>query len=337
MGEVIPIARAEPLRTGVWFQGGLNVGAATELATRAEAAGVDSVWAAEGPVSRDAFITLAAIAAKTTRVELGTGVVNPFTRHPAQLAASFATLDELSGGRAVCGIGIGARDFLTPLGADVSRPLTTAKEMLSIVERLLAREVVQHDGVKFTITSVRLGFRPPRERMPIFLAATGPNMCSLAGQVADGIYLMYGTRDYVERSLAQARQQRQADRPLGVASPILMAVENDAHTARARLKPGIGLMLTEPNGEGMLEANGLDRSLAQRIRDGLAEGGVKALTQAVDDSIIDRLTITGTHADCVSRLEEAVAWGINQPQVLLAGEDPGPALRVLADLRRVRR
>ena len=326
---------APSVRTGVWFQGGLNVGATVELALRAEAAGVDSVWVAEGPVARDAFITLSAMASATDRVELGTGVVNPYTRHPAQLAASFATLDELSGGRAVCGLGIGARDFLIPLGVDVSRPLTSAREMLAVVRRLLAREVVDYDGTKFHLDQVRLGFRPKRERMPIYLAATGPKMCGVAGELADGIYLLYGTREYVQSSVGLALESRRADEPFRVASPILMAVDDDDQAARSIVKPGIGLMLTEPNGEGMLEANGLDPSLAGRIRDGLAEGGVKALQTAVDDSIVDALTIVGPHASCVARLEEAVSWGISQPQILLTGTDPEAALRVLADLRRV--
>jgi 5,10-methylenetetrahydromethanopterin reductase len=323
------------LRTGVWFQGGLTVGATVELAVQAEAAGIDSVWVAEGPVARDAFVTLSAIAAATERVEVATGVVNPFTRHPAQLAAAFATLDELSGGRAVCGVGIGARDFLIPLGADVSKPLTTAREMIDIIRRLLARERVVLDGTKFQLDDVRLGFRPPRGDIPIYLAATGPKMCGLAGSAADGIYVLYGRHQYVERSLRLANEQRTSETPLGVASPVIMAIDDDASAASARVKPGVGLMLTEPNGEGMLEANGLDPAHAQRIRDGLAAGGPKALVEAVDDSIVDALTIVGSHNECVERLEEAVGWGITQPQVLLAGGDPTDALAVLADLKRV--
>jgi 5,10-methylenetetrahydromethanopterin reductase len=325
---------AEPhLRTGVWFQGGLSVAAASELAGQAEDAGVDSVWVAEGPVARDAFVTLSAIAMRTQRVELGTGVVNPYTRHPAQLAASFATLDELSDGRAVCGVGIGARDFLIPLGADVTKPLRTAREMLEIIRRLLARELVQVKGGKFTVEQVRLGFRPTRQGVPIVLAATGPKMCALAGEAADGIYLMYGTQRYVETALEAALSQRATEQPFRVASPILMAVDEDVERARSALKPGIGLMLTEPNGEGLLEANGLDPALAQRIRDGLAEGGVKALQTAVDNSIVDAMTITGNRQHCVARLEEAVEWGINQPQVLLTGSDPSPVFAVLSALR----
>jgi 5,10-methylenetetrahydromethanopterin reductase len=101
------------LRPGVWFQGGLNVATTVELARQAEASGVDSVWVAEGPVARDAFITLSAIACATERVKLATGVVNPFTRHPAQLAATFATLDEYSKGSASAPATFSSRSVMT--------------------------------------------------------------------------------------------------------------------------------------------------------------------------------------------------------------------------------
>jgi 5,10-methylenetetrahydromethanopterin reductase len=321
------------VRPGVWFQGGLHVRVATDLGVRAEAAGVDSIWVAEGPVARDAFVTLCSLALATSRVELATGVVNPFTRHPAQLAATFASLDELSAGRAVCGLGIGARDGLIPLGADVSKPLTAARETVEIIRRLLAREAVVLDGTVFQLDLVRLGFRPVREVMPLYLAATGPKMCALAGAVADGIYLMYGTENYVRKSLALSLAARTSEVPFRVASPILMGVVAGDDSAKAGLKVGIGLMLTEPNGESMLEANGIEPVHAQRIRDGLSQGGIKGLIAAVDESIVERLTIFGSHGECVERLEQAVAWGINEPQILLTGDDPTAVLAVLADLR----
>ena len=132
MGQVA-VPEASRLQIGVWFQGGLALGRTVELAQAAEAEGVDAIWVAEGPIARDAFVTLTAIAGVTERVQLGTGVVNPYTRHPAQLAASFATLDEFSAGRAICGLGIGARDYLVPLGYDVSRPLATAFSAVDVV------------------------------------------------------------------------------------------------------------------------------------------------------------------------------------------------------------
>lgn len=322
------------VRTGVWFQGGLPVGTAVDLARTAEAAGVDSVWVAEGPVARDAFVTLAAIAAATERVELATGVTNPFTRHPAQLAASFATLDELSGGRVVCGLGIGLRDQLARLDADVSKPLTAAREMVALVHGLLARETVELDGAQFRVDGVRLGFKPPRDRIPIVLAATGPKMCALAGET-DGIYLLYGTHEYLRTALGHTEKSRTPGSDFRVASPILLAADDDREAARERVKVGLGLTLTEPSGEAMLEANGLDPALVQPMRDGLASGGVRELAAAVDELIVDCLAIAGTHAECVERLVDAVDAGITHPQLLLTGGDPGPELAVLAELNRV--
>lgn len=321
------------MRTGVWFQGGLSVDRVVELARLAEQASVDSVWVAEGPTARDAFVTLTAIAAATTRVALGTGVVNPFTRHPAQLAASFATLDESSHRRAIAGLGIGARDHLIPLGFDTSRPLAVAREMLELTRALLAREVVDHAGAKFRLDSVRLGFEPPRRKIPIYLAATGPRMSALAGELADGLYVLYGTRPYLERVIADATRARPADMPLEVASPILMAVDDDREAALARVKTGLGLVLTEPSGENMLEANGLDPAYAERIRAALAREGIRGIGAALDDEIAAKLTVVGDTGECVERLREAVGWGLTEPLVLLADDDPAPALQVLRELR----
>ncbi|HWC08422.1 MAG TPA: LLM class flavin-dependent oxidoreductase [Solirubrobacterales bacterium] len=321
------------IRIGVWVQGGLPAPVAAELAERVEQAGVDAFWAAEGIVARDAFVTLSAAAVKTSRVELGTGVVNPFTRHPAQLAASFATLDELSEGRAVCGLGIGARDLLEPLGMDVSKPLTTAREMIEIVRRLLAREAVTLEGKKFSLDGVGLGLVPPREEIPIFLAAAGPKMSELAGAEADGIYALYGTREYITRIVDLANQGRSGERPFRVACPVVMAADEDREAARKRVKAAIGLMLTEPYGEEFLKANGLDPELAGRIRDGFATGGIRGLRDAVDGSIVDSLTIAGDVGECVERFEEMISWGVTEPQALLTGPDPEPVLRVLSTLR----
>lgn len=321
------------MRTGVWFQGGLSVERAVGLARLAEEAGVDSVWVAEGPTARDAFVTLTAIGAATTRVALGTGVVNPFTRHPAQLAAAFATLDESSRGRAVAGLGIGARDHLIPLGFDTSKPLTVAREMLELTRALLAREVVDHEGTRFRVDSVRLGFEPPRRAVPIYLAATGPRMCALAGELADGLYVLYGTRPYLERVIADATRDRPPDRPLEVASPILMAVDENRDAALGRVKPGLGLVLTEPSGESMLEANGLDPSQAERVRSALTQEGIRGVGPALDDEIAVKLTIAGDRSECLERLRAAVGWGLTEPLVLLADDDPAPALEVLRELR----
>jgi 5,10-methylenetetrahydromethanopterin reductase len=327
------VCRAVNFRVGVWFQGGVPVVQAAELAHAAEHAGADSVWVAEGLAARDAFVTLAVIAQKTDRVELGTGVVNPYARHPAQLAASFATLDEAAGGRVVCGVGVGARDHLVRLGFDVSHPLAAAREMVELLRRLIARELVDHEGEKFHLEAVRLGFRPQRHEIPVYLAATGPKMCALAGEIADGIYVLYGTPQFLRDTIERSEERRGQDRPFDVACPIQVSVDDDPVVARARIKPGVGLLLTEPNGESVLEANGLDPAHAHRIRDAIKQGGIKALASAVDDEVVERLAIAGTPSHCLAKVENAVECGVSHPQLSLHGDDPRPTFDVLRALK----
>jgi 5,10-methylenetetrahydromethanopterin reductase len=304
------------------------------LAAVAEAAGVDSVWVAEGQLGRDAFVCLAAIADATERVALGTAIVNPYTRHPGQLAASFATLDELAGGRVICGIGIGARDQLANLGYDVSRPLAAARESLTMVRALLARETVSSEGPKFAVQGARLGFRPPRPEIPLYLAATGPKMCALAGEEADGVYLTYGTPEFLTRAIGNTRERRPEGRPFAIACQALLSVDDDPEVAAARVRPGIGFILTEPNGEDVLRASGIDPAKAGRIRDELAAGGVRGMVAAVDDEIVERLTISGSREACLARLRGAVELGVTHLTVSLLDDDPEPALDLLSEFHR---
>jgi 5,10-methylenetetrahydromethanopterin reductase len=321
------------IRTGIWFTGGTPVGLVAEQAAAAERAGViDSVWVAEAPSGRDALVTLGAVAVVTERVSLGTGVVNPYTRHPAQLAASFATLDEASSGRAICGVGIGARDQLALLGYDVSRPLSAARETVEMLVPLLARETVDHQGPKFRAERTRLGFRPLRPAIPIYLGATGPKMCELAGEIADGIYLPHGTPRYLTEAIARSRARRPAGGAFDVACQLVMSVDDDRVTAENRARPTVGLVLTEPNGEGVMEANGLDPSLVQPIRDALRDGGIRAMAAAIDEEILRAFAITGTPADCAEQLRQVVAVGVTHPVVSVLGEHVEPTLEVLADL-----
>lgn len=321
------------LQTGVWFTGGQPACEMARLAALAEHAGVDSVWVAEGQLGRDAFVCLSTIARATESVMLGTAIVNPYTRHPAQLASSFATLDELSGGRVIGGVGIGMRDQLAPLGYDVSKPLSAARESLEMLRGLLARETVTYEGEKFHVAGARMGFRPARDRIPLYLAAAGPKMCALAGELADGIYLVHGTQDFLSTAIAHSHERREPGRPFDVACQIMFAVDEDPQAAMDRVRPGIGFTLTEPNGEAILRGNGLDPAMVQPIRDALANGGVRAMVDAVDDQIVERLTIAGSRETCLAKLRSVLDVGVTHVTVSLLGEDPASALEVLSQLR----
>ena len=149
-------------RIGVAFLGEPGVPEMVRAAKRAEDLGYESVWVAETRFARDGFVPAAAIAAATERVKVSTGVVNVFTRSPVLLATSYATLDELSGGRAVFGIGPGSPLVLGPQGHAFEKPLTRLREYVEVSRRLISGGEVHYEGECVSVRGVELEFSPIR-------------------------------------------------------------------------------------------------------------------------------------------------------------------------------
>ncbi len=153
-------------------------------AQEAETLGCSFVWANDDRLQKDLFGVLAAIALQTERVQLGPGVTNPYSRHPALIAAAVATLDELSEGRAVLGLGAGGTNHRA-LGVERSAPVATLRDSIRLIRELLRGETVTVEGAVVS-REARLDFEPRRPNVPIYLGARGPRMLELAGEVADG-------------------------------------------------------------------------------------------------------------------------------------------------------
>ena len=157
-----------------------------DYARLADRVGYDTIFVPES-WSRDAFTTLGAIAAVTERVRLGPGIVNVFSRTPALIAQSIATLDELSGGRAVLGLGTSGPVVIENWhGMSFERALRRTRETVEIVKLALKGGPVDYSGEIFSLKGFRLGFKPVRDDIPIFIASIGPRNNRLAGEIADG-------------------------------------------------------------------------------------------------------------------------------------------------------
>ncbi len=325
------------VRRGVWFAGELTVDRMVELAVKAEQAGMDSVWVAEGYYGREAVVPLAAIARATSRVALAPGVVNPYTRHPALLAMTFATLDEVSNGRVMIGLGSGERHQMADqLGYDFSRPLTAVRESVDIIRQMLAGGDVEFQGKVFGVRSVRMAFRPPRPDPPLILAAVGPKMCQLAGEIADGVYFPQTSTEYVlqARQWVRTGAERAGRDPasIEIGAMIIMSASRNPEQAERAARPLLGLLLTVPEGELILEANGLDPAGAGKLRQALAEGGMRAMAGTVTHEMVARLAIVGDPDTCRQRLLDLVEAGVTHPVVSLIGAEPETTLEVIASL-----
>jgi len=160
----------------------------------AESRGFEAVWQAESRLVRDAIVPMAAYAATTDRIKVGSGVINNWTRNAALIAATFSTLDDLAPGRAMCGLGVWWEPLASKVGVNRRKPLQAMRETVDVVRRLLAMEKVTFKGEFVQVDDIEIdivhGDRSAKN-VPIYIGATGMKMMELAGEIADGVLLNY--------------------------------------------------------------------------------------------------------------------------------------------------
>src|SRR6266581_6860110 len=165
-----------------------------EYARFAEEHGFEAVWQAESRLVREATVPMAAYAAVTQRIKVGSGVVNNWTRNVGLMAATFSTLDDLAPGRVMLGIGAWWDPLASKVGITRRRPLQAMREYVEVVRRLLAMERVSYHGDFVNVEDIEIdivhGDRSPK-RVPIYIGATGMKMMELAGEIGDGVVLNY--------------------------------------------------------------------------------------------------------------------------------------------------
>jgi len=163
-----------------------------DQAVYADEHGFDAVWVAEGRLARDGIVPAAVIASRTSRVKIGTGVVNNKTRNVGLMAVTFKTLDELAPGRAILGIGAWWEPLASMLGAPLERPLASMREYITVLQTFFRNEVVEFDGEFVTVHGARFDsmYRPNvAVDVPIYVGAVGHRMLELSGEIADGVHL----------------------------------------------------------------------------------------------------------------------------------------------------
>ena len=289
------------------------VEAVVRAAAAAEDLGCSRVWIPdEGLAARECWVTLGAVAAATSSVEVGTGITNAYTRHPGMTAAAVATLDEASGGRAALGIGAGGALTLTALAIERRAPVTAMREMVATSRALWSGEVVDRDGVAGGFRRARLHFGRPD--IPIWLAGRGPRVMRLAGEVADGFIMSFVHKELIGEHVAAIRGAAdEAGRP----RPRLCYMTILATTEAARQAARAGLTFRLVDSPATVKARiGLDPATEAAIRRGLADGGPAAAAHLVRDDWVDAFVISGTVQECRAELNALVAaHGIDEFQV----------------------
>jgi 5,10-methylenetetrahydromethanopterin reductase len=292
------------MRAGLLLSGNRPAREAVSLAVQAEAVGVDEIWVSEDYCERGAFALAAAVAQATSRVRVGLGVINAWTRHPMLVAMEFAALDEIAEQRAVLGIGASNQYWMQhELGIPFQQPLERMRECVDLLRPLLAGKRVDHDGSRWQVHA-QLSFRPDRVAPPIVLGVKGPRAMRLAGEVADGVLLsLLAGPAYV----AWARETLGAD--ADVSAYVAFSCDTDASVARDRLRGQVAKYIGVHGVHRITEAAGIAPSVAMACREGWQQGMPRA--DLVDDEILDAVAVAGNPRDCRSSLRGLAEAGLN--------------------------
>src|SRR5437763_5552333 len=304
-------------RIGIAFSGGPSPAEIVGLVELAEALGYESAWVAEGH-GGDQFAILAACAAQTSRIGLGTAISSVFVRTVPTIAMAAAAVDDISGGRFILGLGSSHKVQVEgEHGVVYAKPLTRVRESVAAIRELLRDGHVRHLGETVRVEGFDLWFAPRRPRVPIYLSAVFPKGTELCGEIADGIILTrssLSTAAEVRRNLAEGAA-RAGRNPGGVAITSLLptAVAETRDEALALLRPGLALYAGFfPRYNRLMAEHGFAEEAAA-ISQAWARGNRGAAEQAVSDAMIDATSVCGTPAQCQDKIEAYRQSGIDLP------------------------
>jgi 5,10-methylenetetrahydromethanopterin reductase len=287
-----------------------------ELVQRAERLGFDDAWIADQTFYRDPYVILAALATSTERIGLGLGATNPFTRHPAMTTRAIASVEEMAPGRVSIAIGAGnVKELLRPLGLDEGSSARRCRESVELMRGLLSGERIDYRGRHYQAGGVELEF-PVAGEIPIYVAARGPRVLEVAGEVADGVMIgglcgpagIEYALDCARRGAARSGRELSE---LDIVSWVTCDLTDDREAAVERLRPTVAHIVGGAP-DVVLEEAGLPMDVVGRIKsayqaDGSAEAGAH-----VTDECVDAFAIVGDAAECAERIRLLEQAGVTQ-------------------------
>lgn len=326
----------------LYLQDAHPIGDALDYVRYAEAKGFEAVWQADSRLVRDAVVPMAAFAAVTSRIRIGSAVVDCWTRNPARLAATFSTLDDLAPGRVILGIGAWWDPLASKVGVRMNRPLQAMREITEACRRLLADETVTMSGEFVNFDGAELDYvhqtRRPKQ-VPIYIGATGMKMMALAGEIGDGVVLNYlvspeynsRAMEALERGATRSgRSLDDIDRPQLV---VCSTASDDSDQARRAALDGARLLVAQYLGQQphIMKASGVADSLLDEVNAELtwpaSHEQVVAASRLVPDEVVQMLCAAGTVEECRAKVGHYIDSGCTTPILYPLGPDP----RVMID------
>ncbi len=318
-------------RAALYLQDAHDLRDGLEIVKYAEARGFEAVWQAESRLVRDAIVPMAAYAAVTNRIKVGSGVINNWTRNIGLLAATFLTLDDLAPNRIICGIGAWWDPLAKNVGIERRKPLTAMRETVTVLRRLLNMERVTFNGEFIHVNEIELdvvhGRREPRN-VPIYIGPTGQQMMELAGEICDGVVLNYcvpveyndQAMEWLDTGAKRAgKRVEDLDRPQLVVCSVDEDREKAIDTTRELLTQ---YLAQQPH---IAKASGVSEEVVSKIQSILGWPATKEQIQKakhlVPDELIHRITASGTPSEAREKVQEYMRHGCTCPILYSVGGD----------------
>ena len=316
------------MRLALGFNPVLSIGDSIKLASKAEGLGYESIWIHESLFQRDVVTYISAMAARTSRIRLGSGVINTFTRHPVTAATTFATLSEASQGRVTLGLGLGSFPTIPLIGHQIfpvekTQPLRRIREYVQVVKLVWGGEKVEFEGEFFKVHNLTLGFKVDG-KVPIYIASLSPKTQAFAATVADGVILSpalntaWGTEKMVENvKRGEAKSGRSVER----ASYMLTSLDSDRAKASQAVRDYYFFVyqLSEVVRPEVLAPYGITEERLRPMKEAWKKGDLPEAKRLVPDEAIEALTITGDGDHAQERLKEYARAGVTLPIAMPIG------------------
>jgi 5,10-methylenetetrahydromethanopterin reductase len=316
-------------RVALYLQDSHDLRDGMDCVRYAESQGFEAVWQAESRLVRDAVVPMAAYAAVTDRIKVGSAVINNWTRNIGLLAATFLTLDDLAPDRIICGIGAWWDPLARNVGIDRRKPLTAMRETVTVLRRLLNMERVNFDGEFIHVNNIELdvvhGRREPRH-VPIMIGATGDHMLEMAGEIADGVVLNYCAPpehndraiEFLEKGARKAgRKLDELERPQLVVCSVDLDHDKAIEASKMLL---CQYLAQQPH---IATSSGLSNDVIAEIQSILGWPATKEqidkAKHLVPDELVLHITASGTPNEATKKVQEYINRGATCPILYSAG------------------
>ena len=287
----------------------LTINQILDCATHLSKYDPDSIWIPE-TWGMENFSMLSMVSQKATSPKIGSSIINIYSRSPALIAMGAATVDTISNSRLILGLGTSSTKIVEDFhGYQFENPISRMREYVKIIRLILSRKQVSYNGNFFKLKNFSLLIKPPRDSIPIYLAAVNEKMVQLSWEIADGVIFYLRSISELKKTIQKMQEKKEID----VACQIITCVSHDSQKAIDRAKQtlafyiSIGKIYRE-----FLAKNGFQKETEEIFQE-FKSTGFKVIHELVPDSMLDSLTICGTPEECLKKFKKFADTGLTLP------------------------